>query len=100
MYRIANGQLKEVAVEELKEYACKPVNAVARLPYVCEYGLDKLNQHFVTYHLNVPKTYAAILRNPFHSKLPYPFRPACALRPIACRKSAGNSLRREGASLK
>ncbi len=82
MYKILNGQLKEVAAKELKDYACKPINAVARLPYICQHSLDQVGDRFVTYHLNVPKTYAAILRNPFYNNL-------LSLPDLASRKNSG-----------
>ncbi|MDD5305913.1 MAG: hypothetical protein PHU25_01195 [Deltaproteobacteria bacterium] len=66
MYKILNGKLVEVFVENLKEKACEPVDAALKyLPYICEFGLEKIKDRFVTYHANVHKVYDTIISNPF-----------------------------------
>ena len=67
MYKIANGQLKEVFIKNVEEQACKVVDGTVKyLPYICKYGLKEIKEKFVTYHTNVYKTYQAILTNPFY----------------------------------
>jgi pimeloyl-ACP methyl ester carboxylesterase len=66
VYRALNGETKEVAIETVIDKACKPVNKAAKIPYFCQYAIGEITERFVTYHANVPKTYGAIISNPFY----------------------------------
>ena len=65
MYRIMNGQLKEVFIENIEQKACAIVNGTASLPYICQYGLKEIKDRFVKYHNDVHKVYKTIIDNPF-----------------------------------
>ncbi len=83
LYRIVNGELVEVFIEEIESVACKTIDKAIFLPYICKYGIREIKDRFVTYHLNVPKTYETIITNPFYGGI-------LSLKDIASRKN-GNS---------
>lgn len=70
IYKIMDGKLKEVFIENVEEKACKVVNgAVKYLPYICEYGIKEVKDRFVKYHNDVHKVYNTIIDNPFKNNL-------------------------------
>ncbi|MDH5597096.1 MAG: hypothetical protein OEY44_03250, partial [Candidatus Peregrinibacteria bacterium] len=92
LYRMVNGEYKEVAIDTVVGKACRQVNAALKVPYFCEFATKELWNRFVTYHQGVPVTYRTIINYPFYNGI-------LSIRDLATRRHGGKpfpTLKEEG----